>query len=70
MEVTLIDVADDSDCCPPSAFVLTRQTSDLTLLLGASFLSVTPRPTDSTGELENLSDEAEELFIVLFFGFM
>ena len=23
---------------------------------------VTPRPTDSTGEFENLSDEAEELF--------
>ena len=29
--------------------------------------SVTPRPTDSTGELENLSDESEELFYSSFF---
>ena len=31
---------------------------------------VTPRPTESTGEFENLSDEAEELFYSSFFGFM
>ena len=32
---------------------------------------VTPRPTDSTGEFENLSDEAEELCSNSFFpGFI
>ena len=32
-----------------------------TSLPSASVILMTPRPTDSTGEFENLSDEAEEL---------
>jgi len=35
------------------------------------FEYVTPRPTDSTGEFENLSDETKELcYSFFFFGFM
>ena len=39
MEAMLTNVADDPDCCPSLAFGLTRQTLDLTPLLGASLLS-------------------------------
>jgi hypothetical protein len=39
MKTILIGAADDPDGCSSSAFGLTHQTSDLTPLLGASFLS-------------------------------
>ena len=40
-------------------------------ILVTSLVSVTPRPTNGTGEFENLSDEAEELcYSSLFLGFM
>ena len=47
------------------------RTSPTRMLVSEGGRDVTPRPTDSTGEFENLSDEAEELcFSSFFFGVM